>query len=648
VKSNSPLHTVLLALSVAMLVLFGVAWMYPVHLWGLNFISYAPLIYILAVLPIAVALAWPGWSKFNFSSNQFPRWVWSLVAAAGMWAMFFFYYIDTELYGDALLNIKVLSDGGDWAKRYHVISGSTFNIFTPKNGEQFTFSIVKGLSRLTGLSMWATFRGYASVLGAVWVFIWMQFVQRKVQHKSLQMLAALLGIFSGMTMTFYAMPEVYAPPLLFFTGYLICLVEFLEAGKKKWLVLLFPLLLMAIRTHSSGFALAPSLVYALLVAAVGEKENLQKWTSWRRAGWMIPAVFLAIGLAGYLTVFKAGDDSVKVIPTAGNMFLTPFGGPSPDDAYFLFGFWHVWDFIQELLFCSAAGCVIFLAFLLAPGRKAYWKSKPMVGLGIVIVMLMALYFAIDPHVTLPRDWDLFSLVSPPILVVCVLLLARTNGNLAPSWLRQSMLLLLIGLQFSFFIVNHDKKRVHDRQLDVAAHVFASNEQGGAFIVKHSLDAYPVSAKERIELLEKTLQNLTANENAITKADFAFLYQYGGILCFESKDFRRARTFYLEADKRLPEQVGTYEDLAVVEFNLGNYQQALYFANLAMRFKSRHSSNWALAFTAARAIGNPGLAFQIGQDYLQKFGDPNGLGPEIEAIGRQLSGPSGNSEADKPK
>ncbi|HEX2899237.1 MAG TPA: hypothetical protein VHS96_05905, partial [Bacteroidia bacterium] len=217
-KSHSQLHTTLLALSVAMLVLFGVAWLFPVHLWGLNFLAYAPPAYLFAVLPAAMVLAWPGWSKSKFPSNQVPRWVWSLMAAIGMWAMFFFYYIDTPLYGDALLNIKVLSDGGDWAKRYHVISGSTFNIFTPKNGEQFTFSIVKGLSRLTGLSMWATFRGYASVLGAVWVFVWMQFVQRKIEDRSLQMLAALLGILSGTTMTFYAMPEVYAPPLLFFTG----------------------------------------------------------------------------------------------------------------------------------------------------------------------------------------------------------------------------------------------------------------------------------------------------------------------------------------------------------------------------------------------------------------------------------------------
>ncbi|MBP8073167.1 MAG: hypothetical protein KAY96_00275 [Bacteroidia bacterium] len=642
-KSNSPLHTVLLALSVAMLVLLGVAWMYPVHLWGLNFISYAPLIYLLAVLPIAVALAWPGWSKFKFPSNQIPRWVWSLVAAVGMWAMFFFYYIDTELYGDALLNIKVLSDGGDWAKRYHVISGSTFNIFTPKNGEQFTFSIVKGLSRLTGLSMWATFRGYASVLGAVWVFIWMQFVQRKIQNKGIQMLAALLGIFSGMTMTFYAMPEVYAPPLLFFTGYLICLVEFLETGKKKWLVLLFPLLLMAIRTHSSGFALAPSLVYALLVAAVGEKENLQKWTSWRRAGWMIPAVFLAIGLAGYLTVFKAGDDSVKVIPTAGNMFLTPFGGSNPDDAYYLFGFWHAWDFVQELLFCSAAGCVIFLAFLLAPGRKVYWTGKPMVGLGIATVMLLALYFAIDPHVTLPRDWDLFSLVFPPILVTCIVLIAQAEEKLAESWLRQSLLLLLIGLQFSFFLVNHDKKRVHDRQLDVAQHVFASNEPGGAFLIKHTLDAYPTSPQERVAMLEKQLKVLAPYENAVTNTDFAFIYQYGGILCFEMKDFQKARNFYLEADKRLPEQVGTYEDLAVVEFNLGSYDRALYFANLAMRFQSKHSANWVLAFTAARRIGNEPLALQIGIDYLQKYGDPNGIRPEIEALAGKLNVQPGNSQ-----
>ena len=39
-----------------MLVLLGVAWMYPVHLWGLNFISYAPLIYLMGGTPIGAPL----------------------------------------------------------------------------------------------------------------------------------------------------------------------------------------------------------------------------------------------------------------------------------------------------------------------------------------------------------------------------------------------------------------------------------------------------------------------------------------------------------------------------------------------------------------------------------------------------------------
>jgi hypothetical protein len=619
--------------------LYAAAYIFPANFWGINFHTYLPgwVGMAIALAGFVVGYGLPTIPNIPVVA-KFPAWVWSLLVALGMWALFYFLYIDTKLYGDSLLILKDLEKGGRLSTVHHFWDAFDPNIFTPKNGEQFSFSLVIGLTKATGLSIYDGFKLLGTILGAVYAFVWMQFIQRKLQGLPMRVLGAGLGLFAGVTQVYYSSAEVYAAPILFFTGYLIALDYFLESRQRKWLFFMLPLLWFAIRSHSAGFTLVPTYLYALLVAVLERGQVTEEnaglpspWITWRRAGWMMPLGCLAVGIVGYMTAYKAGDDSVEAVRNAGNMFLTVLGTPAPENAYYMLGKWHFWDYFQEFLLCSTLGVVLLLAFVASPDRRSYWRSPSMVAVAMSLILLTALFFAVDPYLTMARDWDLFSLIAPPILVLGVLLLAQAQATLAHARGLLGLAFALVGLQATFIVVNHSKERVHARQLEVAQHIFMSGEVGGSYVVRHTLDALPITPPKRLSALEAQLKILSPYETKVNKPDFGLLYQYGGSLGFACQDYQRALKNYQLAYERLPGRTDILEDLGVVELNLGYFDRALSHAVQAINANSKHSTIWQVGFVAASNLGQQALALQIGDDYLARFGDPGGIAPQIEAL-----------------
>jgi hypothetical protein len=635
VKETNHLAKALIGTSLLVLALFGLAYVYPANFWGINFHTYLPPIVPIGILGLVPGGYW--WvHRKRFS---IPSWAISLAIAALMGLLFILLPIKTQLYGDTVSILKTMGKGGVFADKYDLAGAFSPEIFTTKNGEQFSYSLAAGLSRGLGLEIGTGFRILTAIFGMIYAFVWMEFIQRRIQTTSIRLFAAAMGLTAGATQVFYGHPEVYAAPILFFTVYLVALVRYLERGNGRWFWAVVPLLVLAIRSHSAGFALVPTLVYALAVAWAGKNPRREQWTQWKWAGRVVLGVSLVAGAAGYFLVFKSGDDSISTSSKAGNMFLRLLGDDSPDNSYFMFSKWHLWDYLQEILLCSAPAFTLILAFCLTRGRRDLWKGKPVIAVSIAAVLLFALYFAIDPLLTMPRDWDLFSLIAPPLLVLAVLLLARGESQLQQKWIPQALLLAISGLQFTFVFVNHNPTRVHLRQLDVTRHIFQSGDGGGAFLVRHALDALPGTDRERIQKLEQTLRELAPYLHPSNFADFAYLNQYGGTLAFGQQDYALALRFYAATYKYQPEQVESMEDLAVTEYHLNHFDQSLHYATLAMAAQSKRSSTWVLGFVSALNVGREDLALRIGTDYLRKFGDPDHLGPQIQALQAKMSGGS---------
>lgn len=603
---------------------FGLAYLWPAHFWGVNFHTYLPIYIVAALLVIAWgrAVAMPSMQMRWLEKLAAPAWVWSLVVAGVSWAWFYFYYLDTKMYGDSLLNLKDLAPGGLLYDQYGWDTALSLHIFKSKTGEPFTFGLVHGLQNMFGISAWAAFRGVSTTFGAAFVFLWMQFLQRRVQSFPARIVVALLGLTAGVTQVFYAEPEVYAAPIFCFTAYLIALTNVLEARRSRGLIGLGILLFCCVRCHASAWTFVPTYLYAALVAYAVQRPRLQAWLGWRRAGWMIPATVMVIAAIGYFTAFKAGDDSVRLVRGAGNMFLTLWGDATPDNAYYIFSGWHFWDYLQLILLSTAMGFALLLGSLFSKQRGALWGNAPMVGLGIGLLCLGSLFVAVDPQLTMARDWDLFSLVSPPILVMAALLVVRMEALLQGSVFLRGMLFSMAMLQFTATIVNHHPMQVHARQLDLARHLFVEGEQGGCYMISHSIEAMPITPEARLSLLQQQIAAVLPYDSPIFNADIALLHQFAGTLAIEAHNDRLALTYYQELDRRLPGKPATLEDLAVLAYNLGQYQPAAFYASQAINAGSTKPANCLLGITCAQLLGNAPLELQFREAYQQRMNDPH--------------------------
>jgi hypothetical protein len=448
----------------------------------------------------------------------------------------------------------------------------------------------------------------------------MEFVQRKFTTLPTRVLGAAIGLTAGITQVFYGHPEVYAAPTLAFTAYLIALVQAIETRQRNWFIGAGCLLLLAIRSHSAGFALVPTFGYAMLVAWAGAVPSRQAWLGWRRAGGWIPAVCVTIGAIAYFTLFKAGAEHLDTQGNGRNIFLKLIGDNTADNAYAMLSGWHIWDFGQELLLCAAVAIAILLAFSTGLLRKLGGSAPAEIAVAIGMLMLCGLYFAIDPLLSMPRDWDLCGLMAPPMVVLAALLLARAADQLAHNWLPIGLLLGIGGLQMTSVIVNHDPQAVHLRLIATAKHTFMSQHGGGAFYLRHAVEDLHADGKTSSQLINQAVAELKPFENAANRSDFAFLVQYAGFMAFNIQDYALAISHYQSALAMKPKEFMSYQELATAEWKLGNVEDALAHAESSIRLEPDHVKAYAIGIRTALALGKRDVAAKVGDQYTQRFAD----------------------------
>lgn len=628
---------VLVVSGLMLLLLFALAYWRPLHFWGINFHSYLSIWTSLGCLVAGLAFA-KATTRIAPSLEQrigIPNWAVALGIACVMALLYYKLTIATQLYGDARSVLASLSPGGVESGRHSLWSALSPNIFSSKNGENFSYGLASAVQKALGGSISEAFRVLTALIGGIFAWVWMLFVYYKLKSPLLRLLGAILGLTAGAAQVFYGHAEVYAAPILLFTAYLITLVIYLEKKEAKWLIFLCMLLLLAIRSHAAGYILAPTLGYALFAHWAGTPERLH-WLSWRRAGLMIPLICILLGVIVYFTAFSAGADKAGAVGGEKNIFLKLFADHTADNAYAMFSGWHFWDCWQELLLCTAPGFALLLAWAVGLARKQPWNAPAEVAVAIAVGLTGLLFFAIDPLLAMPRDWDLCALQAPGLLVLAVLWLSRQEDSLKMAWLPVGILIALGGLQAMAVVVNHDPHAVHLRQIKVAQHIVISGHGGGAFILRQTLELPAFTRLEALHLIDAFLKAVSPYQNKQNRSEFAFMYQFAGSLSYEAGDAVKALAYFKESIALEPAEIKVYEDMAVIEYQLKSYADALTHLQLAMAIDQNNPQDWLLGYTIARDQGNYQLALQFGVSYLARWPDTVNLATELEMV-RTLAG-----------
>ncbi|MEM7035528.1 MAG: hypothetical protein AAF570_01040 [Bacteroidota bacterium] len=604
---------------------------FPIPFWGLHALHYLPypVQAVLLGLPLALGIwAWrqqKGLPLEESGGKEGRGRLWGLAAGLGLLMLvpLLALQVETLMYGDAREVLRTLESGDGPHMGASLLSAFSPDVFSVWNGEQFSYQLAGGLGDMTGGEVAGVWRGLSVFWGVVFCMLWTWHVLKTVQTPLWRVSMVMMGLCAGFMGVFFGHLEVYAAPVTAFAAVMVAMLEYLrkrsEEGKKAGMggeIVLLILTFLAIRTHTAGFALLPVVLWALLWGNKEEVGGLGKWLDLRGMLYF-GGILLLAGLGLYFGMYEAGTDPNPEAGAAGRNLFLPLGpdGSAAGD-YTLFSLAHLLDYFNLILFWSLPGLLLLLGILIGHRKAIDWKDPAILVTGLAFFCFFALFFAIDPKLSMPRDWDLMSLPGVFLLFFALTCFTKIPAAHRPPPLVAAALLGFALVQAAQFYINADHNAVHRRLLDQGKHIFTTYHGGAGFMIRHSLDEMDAPATEKTQTLRDLLNELSPAANPGNDREFAYLAQSTAFFYFEAKDFKQSANFYRMAHSYRPDDHTLATDAAVSYMNLGKAADALKWAQKALKSKSDHPKALKVAMYAAWQIGNFPAAAQHGSNYLR--------------------------------
>lgn len=414
------------------------------YLWGVSHLTLLPGGFVVgyAVLgAIALVIPWLAqaekWGEktcqwfeqtfFEAKSKYFARGV--LVAIAG--AMFALFAMPTHFLGDGYSYISNLgSQSGHWIKWSE--GGALLSVAMVRSllGEPSEASALLAFQIVSVISGMLTLWLYFLIAGVIAEECWKRW------------LVVITLVFSSSVLLFFGYAESY--PILWgpLWGFLYFALKYLKHG--KGLAPAVILLLVSTALHLQTAMYFPAALFLVLCRgrgrAIYDRFKGLVWTG---------IALVTAGVLVYAYLKYTGSIAVQEI------FLLPFTGKPRCPDYAMFSSRHLADIVNLFLLVYPTGLVVAgLAYF--GWRKAIHTSTARF-LGLLSVGSLLFLVMIDPGLSMPRDWDLFSScwIAPMLLILGLL----PNVTLGPvKRLGVSFLLSAALFLAPFLLVNLNEQR----------------------------------------------------------------------------------------------------------------------------------------------------------------------------------------------
>jgi len=229
---------------------------------------------------------------------------------------------------------------------------------------------------------------------------------RALFERNRDRLLFVVGLASGGYLyNFFGYVENYSLFVLMVSLY--CLTGLLVARGRapRWVML--PMAALAVLFHIFGVVLIPSTIYLLPAGT--------RWSRWI-GRWPLKIKLLVIGglaaasvaifLNYYYSLFQL---RFAIVPLWPDRFTV--------EGYHLFSLPHLIDFGNLLLLMAPSLPMVLALLFVGPLRKLR-GSREYRYLLLLLICCCGALFVFDPRLGMPRDWDLFSFVGPPLAVTC--------------------------------------------------------------------------------------------------------------------------------------------------------------------------------------------------------------------------------------
>lgn len=397
-----------------MLVVYLTASFFPDYrVWGLNWWAFYPgwvrwgLLGIGLAAPIITTLILR-WFDRNISNNEktvegYGRY---LAFTAGLTAILggLFYLLRTKAHflGDGYQLLSRLAQDAPTLKMWD-LGASLLNTAV--------FSMLDGSPDIRALH---TFQIIAIVSGLL-LIAGVAKLSRILFEKNTERMLFLIGLVSsGYMLLYFGYVENYAPPMACMTIYaLVGLASLQNKISRLWAVGFF---ILSVALHLFAMALLPSLIYLLLKdTSIGKRLNTVQRPVWV----LITGLVIVASVMFYLYLY-----SNYYFFTFALMPLFPDKFTIEND--WLFSLKHITD-MANLLLLMLPGLPLLVYALISRGGK-FLSSLETKFMMILLGSTAGVVFIFNPGIGMPRNWDLFSLVGPPLTVAAYYLVIKNRQS----------------------------------------------------------------------------------------------------------------------------------------------------------------------------------------------------------------------------
>ncbi len=407
------------------LVACGIAALMPAsRIWGFNWWGYFPIwgigLWLLLGIALAVAsriLSRAGTESVDLSSTQF--WIISGGTVGLLITGFILLPSSTYFSGDGYQLLSRLADGRSIAKDWDF--GST--------------ALIESVHRMLGQSgepgALKTYR-LVAVSAGILASILTLLLARRLPLTQFQRFLFVLGMLTGGYMLmFFGHVENYS--LLVAVVLIYSLVGYLVAIDRLSIFWLIPIVILALVLHLIAVALVPSFILLLLRKSAGIRKINELFRDKRLP---ILAGTLMVGAICYHLIQQ-------------NLLFLRFALlPVIPDRFAVEGEWllspkHLVDMLNLIILLSP---ISLLLFIRPWGKKEHGPSDYSSDyLWMLVLGTLGMVFVMRSGIGMPRDWDLFAIAGPPLVLATLATLFRWGA-------QKRWVLPVIGLAISLNLV----------------------------------------------------------------------------------------------------------------------------------------------------------------------------------------------------
>ncbi|MEZ5082264.1 MAG: hypothetical protein R2750_02240 [Bacteroidales bacterium] len=523
--------------------------LFPNTWWSTHFISFvpSPLKWILLALAILSPFVFYLFeikgriiiNRKNDKGKSSHFIIFALTVLMGF--LFIQFPIAHDNYGEAYILKEYNNKTADELPQVVLDNFFTYSL-SPWAGQNTVMSLVTFISYYGKINYQKAFVLLDLIFGVLFVLVWLYFVYSYLKNRKWKVVMVLAGLSAPFLLNFYGHIEINAPALFFNLSWLVLMLSYLKSKNAHALLGLLLLLIVCIKFHAVALLFVPAMVLVFLLHFFPGFMERSKLLSWQKIVIFILTPILIIGMFVYFFVFEDHLDTRQLQDTAmeyDRLFLPLVSPDPPLDNYNMLSFNHIFDYFSEMLLWSPVIFFLVVVVLFFYRKRINWNQPEIILIGVSLILFGALFFVVNPLLSMQMDWDLFSMPGPVFLVFGLVLISRIEKEKINPLLIGSCLSLVI-MALPFFMVHASANPLSQRLESAGIRIFKTYYEWADQTIQFAFDIVEEDKatirKRRQDVLNKLAPYAIAGKD----------YEYARILAREAEQVLRVDKDYAKA------------------------------------------------------------------------------------------------------